>query len=173
MLIKHYLKDDADMNLRFDDNNIKAHPLTVDGFAYMWSGVRAMYGVKTGKVAFEVKVLVKLVYEVRRFYQILFKKQGCHFTGLSWNSEFQNHIFSLFGFVNTFQGLFFQKKKIKTCKVFGVVFINCKPSAIQHSHNVISLPAENTEFGLVNVENSKCPVDSNLIAPISRPVEHL
>ncbi|XP_059161035.1 heterogeneous nuclear ribonucleoprotein U-like protein 1 [Physella acuta] len=51
---------DADMNLRFDDNNIKAHPLTVDGFAYMWSGVRAMYGVKTGKVAFEVKVLENL-----------------------------------------------------------------------------------------------------------------
>ncbi|CAL1539438.1 unnamed protein product [Lymnaea stagnalis] len=51
---------DADMNLRFDDNNIKAHPLTVDGFAYMWSGVRAMYGVHKGKVAYEVKVLENL-----------------------------------------------------------------------------------------------------------------
>ncbi|XP_005092857.1 heterogeneous nuclear ribonucleoprotein U-like protein 1 [Aplysia californica] len=51
---------DADLNLRFDDNNRKAHPLTVDGFGYMWSGVRAMYGVTSGKVAYEVKILENL-----------------------------------------------------------------------------------------------------------------
>ncbi|GFO50470.1 heterogeneous nuclear ribonucleoprotein u-like protein 1 [Plakobranchus ocellatus] len=51
---------EADLNLRFDDNGIKAHPLTVDGFAFMWSGVRAMFGVTSGKVAYEVKVLENL-----------------------------------------------------------------------------------------------------------------
>uniref|UniRef100_A0A0B7A425 SAP domain-containing protein n=1 Tax=Arion vulgaris TaxID=1028688 RepID=A0A0B7A425_9EUPU len=51
---------EADLNLRFNDRGIKAHPLTVGGFAYMWSGVRANYGVRTGKVAFEVKVLEHL-----------------------------------------------------------------------------------------------------------------
>jgi heterogeneous nuclear ribonucleoprotein U-like protein 1 len=51
---------DADLNLRFNDRGIKAHPLTVGGFAYMWSGVRANYGVRSGKVAFEVKVLEHL-----------------------------------------------------------------------------------------------------------------
>ncbi|KAH9507215.1 Heteroproteinous nuclear ribonucleoprotein U-like protein 1 [Bulinus truncatus] len=51
---------DADLSLRFDENGLKAHPLTVDGFAYMWSGVRAMYGVQKGKVAYEVKVLENL-----------------------------------------------------------------------------------------------------------------
>ncbi|RUS76398.1 hypothetical protein EGW08_015849, partial [Elysia chlorotica] len=51
---------DSDLNLRFDDNGIKAHPLTVDGFAFMWSGVRAMYGVTSGKVAYEVKALENL-----------------------------------------------------------------------------------------------------------------
>ncbi|BFZ08002.1 hypothetical protein BsWGS_11041 [Bradybaena similaris] len=48
---------EADLNLRFNDRGIKAHPLTVGGFAYMWSGVRANYGVRSGKVAYEVKVL--------------------------------------------------------------------------------------------------------------------
>ncbi|CAG5117941.1 unnamed protein product [Candidula unifasciata] len=48
---------ESDLNLRFNDRGIKAHPLTVGGFAYMWSGVRANYGVHAGKVAYEVKVL--------------------------------------------------------------------------------------------------------------------
>ncbi|CAE1331790.1 HNRNPUL1 [Acanthosepion pharaonis] len=46
----------CDLNLRIDENNYKAHPLTTDGFAFMWAGVRSTYGVNTGKVAFEVKV---------------------------------------------------------------------------------------------------------------------
>jgi len=51
---------ECDLNLRFDDNHKKAHPLSVDGFGLMWSGVRTMYGVKTGKLAYEVKVIENL-----------------------------------------------------------------------------------------------------------------
>lgn len=43
------------------DEGLKAHPLTVEGFAFMWAGARAMYGVKSGKVAYEVKVSVAIV----------------------------------------------------------------------------------------------------------------
>jgi len=50
---------DCDLNLRIDENNRKATPLTQDGFAFMWSGVRTMYGVKSGKVAYEVKVITE------------------------------------------------------------------------------------------------------------------
>lgn len=50
--------DNCDLNLRIDENNYKAHPLTTDGFAFMWSGVRSTYGVNAGKVAFEVKVIL-------------------------------------------------------------------------------------------------------------------
>lgn len=52
-----FFPDDSDLNLRFNDRGIKGHPLTVDGFAFMWGGVRATYGVTSGKVAYEVKVI--------------------------------------------------------------------------------------------------------------------
>lgn len=48
--------DNCDLNLRVRDDGLKAHPLTVEGFGFMWSGARAMFGVKSGKVAYEVKV---------------------------------------------------------------------------------------------------------------------
>ena len=51
-----FLPDNCDLNLRVQDEGLKAHPLTVEGFAFMWAGARAMYGVKSGKVAYEVKV---------------------------------------------------------------------------------------------------------------------
>ncbi|XP_064600280.1 heterogeneous nuclear ribonucleoprotein U-like protein 1 isoform X2 [Liolophura sinensis] len=46
----------ADLNLRIDENGLKAHPLTAEGFAFMWAGARGMFGVTSGKVAFEVKI---------------------------------------------------------------------------------------------------------------------
>jgi heterogeneous nuclear ribonucleoprotein U-like protein 1 len=48
--------DNCDLNLRVRDNGLTAHPLTVEGFGFMWAGARAMFGVKSGKVAYEVKV---------------------------------------------------------------------------------------------------------------------
>uniref|UniRef100_A0A0B7A2V0 SAP domain-containing protein n=2 Tax=Arion vulgaris TaxID=1028688 RepID=A0A0B7A2V0_9EUPU len=53
-------KYDSDLNLRFNERGIKAYPLTVDGFAFMWCGVRATYGVLSGKVAYEAKILENL-----------------------------------------------------------------------------------------------------------------
>ena len=42
--------------MRVDDTGAKCSPITVEGFAFMWSGARANYGVTKGKVAFEVKI---------------------------------------------------------------------------------------------------------------------
>ncbi|KAL5008098.1 hypothetical protein ScPMuIL_013679 [Solemya velum] len=50
----------SDLNLRIMEGGLKANPLTVEGFAMMWGGVRATYGVTSGKVAFEVKLLENL-----------------------------------------------------------------------------------------------------------------
>lgn len=46
----------ADLSLKVNENNLSASPFTEGGFAMMWTGVRATYGVKGGKVAYEVKV---------------------------------------------------------------------------------------------------------------------
>lgn len=48
--------DNCDLNLRIQDDGLKACPLTVEGFAFMWAGARSMYGVRSGKVAYEAKV---------------------------------------------------------------------------------------------------------------------
>jgi heterogeneous nuclear ribonucleoprotein U-like protein 1 len=53
-------KYNSDLNLRIQDNGIKANPITVEGFAFMWAGARATYGVSSGKVGFEVKLLEQL-----------------------------------------------------------------------------------------------------------------
>ena len=51
--------DSSDLNLRIHEDGFSAHPLNVEGFTMMWAGARCNYGVKTGKVAFEVKVGIK------------------------------------------------------------------------------------------------------------------
>lgn len=48
--------DNCDLNLKVNDTNMGGEPFTNDGFAMMWAGARSTYGVKGGKVAFEVKV---------------------------------------------------------------------------------------------------------------------
>ncbi|PVD25432.1 hypothetical protein C0Q70_13088 [Pomacea canaliculata] len=50
----------CDLNLRIQDDGLKACPLTVEGFAFMWAGARSMYGVRSGKVAYEAKLLENL-----------------------------------------------------------------------------------------------------------------
>ncbi len=37
-------------------DGVTGTPMSSDGFAFMWAGARAMYGVKKGKIAFETKV---------------------------------------------------------------------------------------------------------------------
>ena len=51
-----FLTDTCDLNLRISEDGTKANPINVEDFALMWSGARANYGVKKGKVGFEVKV---------------------------------------------------------------------------------------------------------------------
>ncbi|XP_076359610.1 uncharacterized protein LOC143252002 isoform X2 [Tachypleus tridentatus] len=46
----------SDLTLVFDKSRYSAIPFTEEGFAFMWSGVRATYGITFGKICFEVKV---------------------------------------------------------------------------------------------------------------------
>ncbi|XP_022332049.2 uncharacterized protein LOC111129853 isoform X2 [Crassostrea virginica] len=46
----------SDLSLKISEENLSATPYTEGGFAMMWTGVRGNYGVKNGKVAFEVKL---------------------------------------------------------------------------------------------------------------------
>jgi len=57
MMLDRYI---ADLNLRVADDGAKGTPISVEGFAYMWTGVKSNYGFKAGKIAFEVKLEDKL-----------------------------------------------------------------------------------------------------------------
>ncbi|CAC5387390.1 HNRNPUL1 [Mytilus coruscus] len=50
----------SDLSLKLGENNLSAVPMTDDGFAMMWAGVRANYGITKGQVAYEVKLLENL-----------------------------------------------------------------------------------------------------------------
>lgn len=45
------------MNLSVEADGVTGTPLSSDGFAFVWAGVRAMFGVQKGKIAYEVKVI--------------------------------------------------------------------------------------------------------------------
>lgn len=47
----------SDLNLVIDGSKYSAHPLTKEGFAFMWAGARATHGAEKGKFCFEVKVI--------------------------------------------------------------------------------------------------------------------
>ncbi|XP_023220969.1 heterogeneous nuclear ribonucleoprotein U-like [Centruroides sculpturatus] len=53
-------KYNSDLNLQIDKTRYSAQPLTTAGFPFMWAGARASYGIKTGKVCFETKVVKHL-----------------------------------------------------------------------------------------------------------------
>lgn len=55
-----FISDNADLNLRIAEDGLMANPITVEGFAFMWAGARANYGVTKGKVCYEVKVAEEL-----------------------------------------------------------------------------------------------------------------
>ncbi|XP_035205798.1 uncharacterized protein LOC118180854 [Stegodyphus dumicola] len=50
----------SDLNLVIDASKYSAHPLTNEGFAFMWAGARATHGSSKGKFCFEMKVLQHL-----------------------------------------------------------------------------------------------------------------
>ena len=50
--------DLSDLNVKVAKDGTSAQPLTNDGFAFLWGGVKATHGAAKGKVCFEVKVCV-------------------------------------------------------------------------------------------------------------------
>ncbi|XP_071490609.1 uncharacterized protein [Diadema antillarum] len=46
----------SDLNMKVGKDGYNACPLSMEGFAYMWAGVKATHGAKKGKVAFECKL---------------------------------------------------------------------------------------------------------------------
>ncbi|XP_022091036.1 heterogeneous nuclear ribonucleoprotein U-like protein 1 [Acanthaster planci] len=46
----------SDLNVTITGGGLSAEPQTSEGFAYLWGGVKATYGVGKGKVCFEVKL---------------------------------------------------------------------------------------------------------------------
>lgn len=53
----------CDLHLLIDHDGYTAKPQTSGGFSLMWSGVRANYGVTSGKVYYEVSVVKNLAVE--------------------------------------------------------------------------------------------------------------
>ncbi|XP_076800926.1 uncharacterized protein LOC143445597 isoform X2 [Clavelina lepadiformis] len=49
-------KYNSDLNMKLHRDRLTGQPLTLEGFAYLWAGSRATYGVKAGKICYECKL---------------------------------------------------------------------------------------------------------------------
>ena len=61
------VSDNSDLFLKISKNGLCGKPATDGGFAMIWAGARASYGVKGGKVAYQVKVSAQYAEEQTRY----------------------------------------------------------------------------------------------------------